>query len=170
MCVIIYKPKGVKMPSIELLDKAHIRNPHGCGLVSPSAFYKGLSYDVFKKLFKKCSENEPLLIHFRYATHGSVKRSNSHPFVDDKSGVIFMHNGVLSGIRVHDDKTDSEIAFKEVLVPIIERYGLGSAEFKSAAQRIIGSSKFAFMDGDNVLLMGDYIKSGGLYFSNLRFL
>lgn len=75
MCVIIYKPAGKELPSLDILDKAYRRNPHGCGIVSPNVLYKGLSYTSFKKNLKRCNKEEPLLIHFRYATHGSVKKS-----------------------------------------------------------------------------------------------
>lgn len=170
MCVIIYKPAGVDMPSFALLYKARSRNPHGCGLCSPTVTYKGLSFISFLKALKRVPKEEPLLIHFRYATHGSVKRSNCHPFYDSEIGTHFMHNGMLYGIQSYQDKTDSEFAFEHFLQPVIKEYSLQSEELGMEVDNIIGYSKFAFMQGEKVRLFGDFILLDRLYFSNLRFL
>lgn len=170
MCVILFKPAGVDIPSQALLSKAQNRNPHGCGLCSPTVNYKGLYFNSFLKALKRVPKEEPLLIHFRYATHGSVKRSNCHPFYDSETNTHFMHNGMLYGIQSYQDKTDSEFAFEHFLQPVIKEYGLQSEELGMEVDNIIGYSKFAFMQGEEVRLFGDFILRGGLYFSNLRFL
>lgn len=171
MCVIIYKPAGKELPGLDILDRAYRRNPHGCGLVSPSVFYKGLSYVSFKRYLKKCTTEEPLLIHFRYATHGSVKKSNCHPFYDEETGTYFMHNGIISDINPVKDKTDSECVFRQLLQPNIKKYGLVSLAFNDVANQLTcGCSKFAFMQGDRVELYGNYSLYGKWYFSNLRFM
>lgn len=169
MCVIIYKPAGVDKPSLDILNKARIFNPHGCGLCTPDKLYKGLSYSEFLKTYNKVSPLEPLLIHFRYATTGSVKKTNCHPFYDDNLDIQFMHNGVLN-YWPSNDMTDSEFAFRHILLPNIYKYGLESKEVEIIINQVIRSSKFAFMQGDNVKLYGDWIESKGLYFSNQRFL
>ena len=123
MCVIIVKPAGVKMPSNEIINAAYHANPHGCGLISPSVFYKGLSYRSFKKHLQKVREDEPCIIHFRLATHGSIKRANCHPF--NRGDVWFAHNGILN-IQPIGDMTDSETALQKVIYPAIVKYGYGS--------------------------------------------
>ena len=170
MCVIIYKPAGVDIPSQALLSKAQRANPHGCGLCSPTAIYKGLSFNSFMKVLKKVPKEEPLLIHFRLATHGSIKLSNCHPFYDSETDTHFMHNGILYGIRPYQDKTDSECAFECFLQLTIKKYGLHSDELGMEVDNVIGYSKFAFMQGEEVRLFGDFIFRDSLYFSNLRFL
>ncbi len=170
MCVIIYKPAGVDIPSQALLSKAQSVNPHGCGLCSPTVTYKGLSYNSFLKALKRVSKEEPLLIHFRLATHGSIKRSNCHPFYDSETNTHFVHNGVLYGINPYLDKTDSECAFECFLQPTIKKYGLQSEELGMEVDNIIGYSKFAFMQSGQVRLFGNFVFRNGLYFSNLRFL
>lgn len=159
------------MPASDILDKAFHRNPHGCGLVSPSIFYKGLSYSSFKTALRRCSEDEPLLIHFRFATHGSVRRANCHPFFDKETNTYFMHNGVLGAIGPSKDRTDSECAFRWILQPYIQKYGLDSTELAETANQIRGNhSKFAFMQGSDVKLFGEYFSYENCFFSNLRFL
>lgn len=168
MCVIIIKPAGVKMPSKEIINAAYQANPHGCGFISPSVFYKGMSFDSFKRHLKHVPDNEPCILHFRLATHGSIKRANCHPFHRDD--VWFAHNGILS-IRPQGDMTDSETAFQNVIYPAIVKYGYGSEQMDNAVNRVIGYSKFAFLKGDDVKLYGDFIKQDdGCYYSNLRFM
>lgn len=167
MCVIIVKPAGVKMPSNDIINAAYSANPHGCGIISPSTFYKGLSYRQFKRHLKKVSEDEPCIIHFRLATHGSIKRTNCHPF--NRDNVWFAHNGTLD-IKPQGDMTDSETAFQNIIYPAIEEYGFGSDGMDYAVWSVIGYSKFAFMQGEDVKMYGDFIERDGCYFSNLRFM
>lgn len=168
MCVIIVKPAGVKMPSNEIINAAYQANPHGCGFISPTAHYKGLSFNVFRKELKRVKTEEPCIIHFRLATHGSIKKANCHPFC--RGDVWFAHNGILS-IRPIKDMTDSETALQEVIYPAIVAYGYGSEAMDKAVESVVGYSKFAFLQGDNLKLYGDFIDYGdGCLYSNLRFM
>ena len=168
MCVICYIPKGVATPSREIITAMHRANPHGMGICTPTIHYKGLSFSSLYNSLRRRSIEEPCLLHFRFATHGSIKQGNCHPFYDAETDTFFMHNGVLD-IRPKGDKTDSETAFREFFVPEIKSFGLDSDELKYSVHNIIGFSKFAFMQGDNVRLFGDYLKRYGIYYSNLRF-
>lgn len=167
MCVIIVKPAGVKMPSNEIINAAYHANPHGCGLVSPSTFYKGLSIRSFKRNLKKVSDAEPCIIHFRLATHGSIKQANCHPF--RRGDVWFAHNGILN-IKPQGDMTDSETALQNIIYPAIASYGYASRGMDMAVDSIIGYSKFAFLQGDNLQVYGDFIERDGCLYSNLRFM
>lgn len=168
MCVIIVKPAGVKMPTSDIINAAFHANPHGCGFISPSTFYKGMSFDSFKRQLKKVSDEEPCIIHFRLATHGSIKRANCHPF--NRGDVWFAHNGILS-IIPQGDMTDSETAFQNIIYPAIEKFGYGSMQMDRAVSKVIGYSKFAFLQGDKLKMYGEFIKQDdGCYYSNLRFM
>lgn len=168
MCVIIVKPAGVKMPDNDTLKAAYQANSHGCGFISPSAFYKGMSFDSFKRHLKQVSDDEPCIIHFRLATHGSIRRANCHPF--NRGDVWFAHNGILN-IMAQGDMTDSETAFQNIIYPAIEKYGYGSIQMDMAVKRVIGWSKFAFLKGESLKLYGDFIRyEDGCYYSNLRFM
>lgn len=149
-----------------MLRAMHNANPHGMGFCTPSRFAKGLNFDYFVEQLRKRSVNEPCIIHFRLATHGSIKKANCHPFC--KNGVYFAHNGILS-VTPMRDKTDSETAFIRYLYPYIEQYGLDSEEVDTMVYNLIESSKFAFMQGDNVRLFGHFEQLEGCFYSNLRF-
>lgn len=168
MCIIIYKPSGIPMPSERLLDICQKINPHGSGFISSTGLsYKGLNYQTFKARLSEVTKEEELIIHFRLATHGSVKRGNCHPF--KSKGVYFAHNGILNIMPI-GDKTDSETAFKTIIMPKIEAYGLQSKATQFVINEIRGSSKFAIMQNGIVNLFGDFTQIRGLYFSNTRFL
>lgn len=84
MCVICYKPKGVEMPPKEILTAMYHANSDGCGFCSPTLSYRGFSFNEFYKKVKKVKKDEPCIIHFRLATHGSIRRANCHPFMTKK--------------------------------------------------------------------------------------
>lgn len=167
MCCIIYKPKGVQMPSLDTLAKIKKLNHNGYGFVSTNHFHKGLDYRTFLRHLSEVGDDEDCIIHFRFATHGSVCRANCHPFVIND--VYFAHNGTL---RVYPtaDMTDSEIAFKLKIYPAIEKYGFGNSQTDWVIRLICGNSKFAMMYKGKVKLYGDYSKLNGVYYSNLRWL
>lgn len=168
MCVICVKPKGAQMPSNEIIIAMYRANHDGCGFCTPTKSYKGLSFSTFMRELKKVSVDEPCIMHFRWATHGSVKRSNCHPFYDEETRTWFAHNGVLDIVPV-GDMTDSETAFRRYLVPEIAGHGLASAELKDAVKRVIGGSRFAFLQGDEIELFGNFQYRFGCFYSNLNF-
>ncbi len=168
MCVICYIPKGVETPSREIVTAMHRANSHGMGMCTPTINYKGMSFDSFYRHLRQRTIEEPCLLHFRLATHGSIKKANCHPFYDGETDTYFMHNGILD-IEPRGDMTDSETAFRDFLAPEIKASGLDSDELAYTVNYIIGYSKFAFMQGDNVRLFGEFLKRYGVYYSNLRF-
>lgn len=167
MCVIVYKPAGVFMPSDRIIEACASANRDGFGFCTPATSFKSVSFNSFKRQLDKVRYDEPCIIHFRLATHGSIKKANCHPF--HLGDVFFAHNGILN-VWPMKDKTDSETAFIRYLYPNIEHYGLFSQKTDEVVKNIIGSSKFAFMQGDNVRLFGYFEKMGDCYYSNLRFI
>ena len=171
MCVICVKPKGVEMPSREIIRAMYRANRDGCGFCTPTKYYRGHSFGAFMQNVREVRRDEPCIMHFRLATHGSVKRSNCHPFYDAETGTYFAHNGILNVIP-YKDTTDSETAFRSLFVPCISRYGIDAGETKvSIAQvRANTGSRFAFMQGEDIRLFGEFESYDGCMFSNLRFL
>ena len=169
MCVIIIKRKGVEMPSEAELRAAHRCNPDGCGFVSSNGLYwRGLDFDEFLQRLAGVGHDDACVIHFRLATHGSVKESNCHPF---KSGdVYFAHNGILP-VRPSGDMTDSETAFTRIIMPRVRESGFWSREAMTVAKEVAGGSRFAFMYEGDIVTIGDYIEDErGVLWSNMRHL
>lgn len=109
MCFLLYKPADATIKP-EWIDNAYESNKDGFGI----------SYKLDGKLFiqkglytlEQCHEackaipaNASALVHFRWATHGSVCEANCHPFVIGQATCA--HNGVIMGYG-NGDMTDSE--------------------------------------------------------------
>ena len=168
MCIIIYKPANVSMPNKFVRYRCEVSNPHGFGYATPTKYYRTMDCREFEKHLNSISNEEPAILHCRIATHGSLRKSNCHPFNDPLSGVSFAHNGVLS-IPAIGDKTDSETAFLTRFVPVIRKYGIDSEKLEEAVREIIGSSRFAFIAPDGqVRLFGTWYEgSDGRFYSHI---
>ena len=174
MCVIIIKEKGVKLPSKKFLQSTFNANSHGAGYATDKGkFFKTLSFDVFYQHFRNnVKKEDACIIHFRLATHGSINPNNCHPFkgkVEGIGDVFFAHNGILD-IHSQDNKTDSELCFRNILIPVMTMFGYGKS-LDIAIEGVIGSSKFCMVDGSGVVhRWGDWTNHNGLWLSNTRFL
>jgi hypothetical protein len=119
MCVIIYKPKGIEMPSQQDLIKCFNTNPDGAGYMLPYnnkvIIRKGfMTFDAFKKdineIVKKYNINPtktPIVLHFRITTQGGVKKELCHPYpicrdydemraLASECDIALAHNGIIS--------------------------------------------------------------------------
>lgn len=158
------------MPPMAIIARCAALNPHGFGFATKDRIYKTLSFEDFKREIKTIRKDETAILHFRYATHGSIKTSNCHPFRDDKTGVSFAHNGILN-ITPIGDMTDSETAFRTRIVPTIKEHGFDSDEFIKANHDIIGGSRFAYIDKDgDYRLYGAFTHYKGCWYSNRNFM
>lgn len=161
---------GLRLPHRSILDRCATLNPHGFGFATKDRVFKTLSYEEFKRELKTIGKDETAILHFRYATHGSIKADNCHPFRDDETGIAFAHNGILN-ITPQGDMTDSETAFRNILVPTIKEHGFGSDRFITTTYNIIGASRFAFIDKNgDYSLYGSFVHHKGLWYSNRNFL
>lgn len=167
MCVIIVKRKGVDMPSENILKAAYMVNRDGMGVVSSMGRMRTLIFHKFMDHVKRIGKEDSCVIHFRLATHGSVRIANCHPF--KQGNLYFFHNGILP-VRPYVGRTDSETAFREMLYPVIRERGLDSAEALSAIESIRGCSRFAFYEDGEITTFGDFEDIDGVLYSNLRFM
>ena len=170
MCVLIIKPAGAKMPPKATLKQCFTSNPDGCGFAQGEKIVRSLNFETWYDEVSAIAERDKdAIIHFRYATHGSVRVSNCHPFKDSSTGAIFAHNGVLP-IKALCDKTDSETYFKTCLVPLISKYGAFSKEVIEFIGETIGCSRFALMQNGEVRKFGVFHEYNGCHYSNLRWM
>ena len=158
---------GIEMPPKEIIEAAAFYNPHGFGFCTPNKFYKTLSFNAFIKNIKKIDKNEPAILHFRYATHGSIKRKNCHPFKNEN--IFFAHNGVVN-VKPINDMTDSETLFKTDVMNCINKYGFNYKKLEKTLKPYSGYSKFAIMKNAQIKTFGEFTELDGYLYSNLRFL
>lgn len=150
MCVIVYKPKGVNMPTYADLKACFSTNKHGAGFMLPInnkvVIKKGFMTfkDLKKSLIDTFKENNldpittPLVIHFRITTQGGVKKELCHPFAICKSyntmrllkhecDLALAHNGIITltstyGLLNHKEPNynDTMTFIKDYLSLIVE--------------------------------------------------
>lgn len=156
MCLIFLKPKTAKnYLTKERFNNALTNNPHAVGIVyrnngkveiqrfvKPSA-NKDEIYDIIK-------DKEEFAVHFRYATHGILNLTNTHPFIVTK-GLCMMHNGVMSEFGdLNKDWSDTKNFVEYFLKPYVEEEGISvvqNPEFKADLEKVIGSgNKLLFID------------------------
>ena len=166
MCVIIVKPQGVKMPNKDILDACREANTDGVGYCTSSGkFNKSTNYELIKNDLLNIQQNDKAIIHFRFATQGSVIDANCHPFISND--IYFAHNGCLPFLN-KTDQTDSEIFFRNKVMPVVKKYGLNSNKSINLLNKYSKLSKFALMYNSELFLFGTYFAVNGCLFSNLR--
>ena len=130
MCILSMIPAGIELTdtATESLFNGGISNPHGHGwaIASPNDGFlvmgRGLSLDETMETFIKARiryPNGPALFHSRWATHGSVRIGNCHPFmVGNSHRTVLAHNGILPK-SAHpmpgDDRSDTAIMAADIL-------------------------------------------------------
>lgn len=131
MCIIVAKPKGVKMPSNEIFRNCFINNDDGAGLMYANpktgmieiekGFMTWSSFETrLEELKSKYDNFEDMnfVAHFRIGTQGKNDEHTCHPFpISSKDKLLrkvrlttdmgFVHNGILSDYsnRSYDYKT-----------------------------------------------------------------
>ena len=175
MCIIAIKPREVAYPSYKRVKNMCENNSDGFAIVwhvngEPVRNYRTLNEKKFLKKYNEITstykaKDVSLFIHARIKTHGTQKLENCHGWIEDKIGLAFAHNGILS-IKNRDDMTDSETFFRDIFAPIFEIGGWDAGE--RAIKACIGTSKFCFMDMyGNLIHYGNYIKGDdGILYSN----
>ncbi|OHT95533.1 hypothetical protein BKG71_22830 [Mycobacteroides chelonae] len=125
MCILSYLPPNTPA-DYEGLFNGGINNPdgHGWAIVAGRAIIMGKSLDVVEALdeftaARKRYPDGPALFHSRWATHGSVRINNVHPFlVGGSHRTVVAHNGILPKAahpETGDDRSDTRKFADEIL-------------------------------------------------------
>jgi hypothetical protein len=187
MCIIIVKPAGTRLPKLRVFQNCAENNADGIGYMTihDGKVYGSKGYTDEKELHEHLSrmpKQFPLVIHFRFATHGAIDATATHPFpVSAKveelkklkwvSDTGIAHNGVISGFGTHkkDGLSDTQEYIQKVIADPMIRSGL----FHPKVQRMLElttSSKFAYMNGKgDIAMIGHFYQSGGCFYSNLDY-
>lgn len=171
MCIIVFKPKGVEIPKLEVLKKCFDNNPDGCGIAIRKddyiEFIKGfMNFNDIKTIydFLKDLKNTEVCLHFRKMSTGDKKDILTHPFplytpnsLHGKVEALIFHNGTMPNLNPEKDKSDT-LMFSEILSKIPKPMIIDV--IKSA------SGKFVYMDKHTTQLIGDFIKDNNVFYSN----
>lgn len=176
MCVIAIKPNNVKI-SKHTVSLMYAANPHGAGfgIVRGDHTFISKGYFSVEELWKDINklQKEELVIHFRWATHGSKTAEMCHPFVvvtDETDATqcqgeiidpVFFHNGVING---YGNKTISDTC--DFAMNVLAR--LPSVDDMNLLLTHI-SSAFVITHDGKVHVTGDFEEYKGLFVSNTFF-
>lgn len=186
MCVIIYKPKGVAMPSQKELKAAFAHNSDGAGFAyflpdNRVQIVKGLmTFAALEKALKRHSgaiKDNALVIHMRITTHGGTSQGLTHPFpvssdpqemhkIDNVADTVVFHNGIIS-IKPREGQSDTTEYILSVMSVLREK----DPKFaENAAIRYMIEtdiySKMLIMYNNKVYMIGSFVLDNGIYYSN----
>ncbi len=187
MCIIVIKPRGVKLPKEKILKNCFENNSDGAGImfVKEGAVHitKGFMFwEDFRESYRALQFNKEdlFVFHFRFATHGLTNKGQCHPFpvskrtgelkaVEATSDMAMVHNGILSDIVGPKGLSDTMMFVKGYLAKrtIKETLFNGEGTRKMVALATTGS-KLAILNGKGELLItgSSWEKSKGLLYSN----
>jgi len=113
MCVAIFKPANVPIPSRDTLETCWFSNPDGGGYCyAKDRIVRGrkgyMRFDPFYKAIQLIPKEVSAILHMRIATHGEITADATHPFPITSSlqGLTALvwtaqfgvaHNGIISG-------------------------------------------------------------------------
>ena len=187
MCIAIYKPAGVPVPSLATLQACADSNGDGAGISYPCVGGKvqiikgmGSAEEVFEALNAQDFTNGPVMIHFRIGTHGlKTDAKHTHPFPVGATTEVMeklvhqcdhavMHNGILGSFGYEKAISDT-MAFARDFLPLILHH-LDNPGVKAAMTEVLSWDKVAIMAADgSVRMFGNWIKSDGIFYSNESF-
>jgi glutamine amidotransferase len=153
MCLLVFKPAGVKIPA-EHLYSGCAWNADGAGI----AWSDGRKCQIAKGYFDADNFvedatspkliNVPCIYHMRFATHGSKSKENTQPF-KAAGGWVMGHNGIIPDMRFLGKESDTAAFVRDVVNPITSRNPKAILEPKVQKHffSLIGSSKLVFLHG-----------------------
>jgi len=138
-----------------------------------------MSFDAFHEALKEVPLDSNRIFHFRIATSGKIAPSVCHPYpvepshkamyaTDVLTSMACAHNGIITWCTPHgglkESYSDTMAFIAGYLYPlrneVMENAALHTLIAKST------SSKFAIMDSEEIVTIGDFIESEGIYYSN----
>jgi len=198
MCLICISPRGTKKDSdffIDTLKTGMRTNKDGAGFAykreHSKAVYFNKGFWTVDSLIhaikqQKLRDEDELIVHFRWATHGKKTARNTHPFVltTDDDGIddvgpstsifpIMFHNGVLSeyGGSYGDDHSDTYNFVREFMrfKDIYTMMRTNQIAFRDVFHNVVGGSRLAFLypnTTSSLVTYGTFVEDNGYMFSN----
>ena len=176
MCIIIVKPKNKKLPA-DCINNCWSANHDGAGImyaIDGKIHMKKYKYlKELKKEYNKIKDTignkTDIVLHFRFATHGTKDIENVHPFmVHDK--LAFCHNGIFD-IEIENPLHSDTQAFNEQVLKMLPPDFLDYPCINELLRGYVGTSnKLVFLaDTGKISIFneecGEY-DTNGIWYSN----
>lgn len=183
MCIIIVAKKGLKVP-MEHFKNSWVSNSDGAGLCYNEngvvRIRKGfMTFEQFQEALSEVPLSSDRVFHFRIATSGKVAPGTCHPYpveqnykamyaTDMLTSMACAHNGIIhwctpkNGLK---ETFSDTMAFIAGYVHPLKDKVMNNTALQEMISRST-TSKFAFMDGNDVVTVGDFVEVNGIYYSN----
>lgn len=196
MCIAVYKPMGVKVPSKKIFTNCFNNNDDGAGFMfaykgkvhiekgfmTIDAFRKGLKSAIKKYSASRDGKDLPMVFHFRITSQGGVCPELTHPYpvCDDYDNMKLAenvcdfgiaHNGIIdfASSYVIKDHNDTMEFNKNILNNVVG----GDLDWWKDKGKIdmlaylLKGNKIVVLGGDgHAQLIGNWEENGGLFYSN----
>ena len=157
MCLIIVQPAGHTLSRAEFAD-IFARNEDGFGIMTARGgkleTYRTIGgLEDARKLYDRHAAGRAAVLHWRYATHGTVTLENAHPF-SLTPNVAFVHNGMLNVGTPEKDASDTSHMARYILAPIAfdDPDALFSSTMRAVLSPLIGAgNKFVVMNSEGAI-------------------
>ncbi len=180
MCILINQPAGKEISKTRA-KRLWGYNPDGGGFayMKPAGgigVRKEMEFNEYWPLYRShrgmYGNDNPMMLHFRIATHGTVNAENIHPFHINEN-MVMGHNGVIHDIPTSEEISDTRIFISDVLPELPETW-LDQPYLVAMVEEWIGWSKLMFLTDVPYLKENVYIlnaatwtdSSDGLQYSN----
>jgi hypothetical protein len=188
MCVIAYKPRGIKVMDKTVLESCWNSNSDGAGMAwydhEAQMWQVRKGYMTWKKFWKayksqNFTDDDIVVCHFRISTSGLKDGGNTHPFpvIEDCVAMremsyacdsILFHNGVVG--RGEGDFSDTMIHIRDYIAPIVDKLGTHEKMPLIFTKLLEGASRWILTKGDKLWRFGNtWHDENGWLFSNLTF-
>lgn len=193
MCIIVAKKKGIKLPDKEILNSCFLANNDGAGMMFNDGKHVHIlkGFMTFEEFYNTLIDidnkynliNKDLILHFRISTSGNVDKGNCHPYplrptaehlrsLNCTTNIGMAHNGI---IKKHTPPQGSILNDTQTFIKnyVFNMYGK-NPNFLNDPNNIKlleaeAGSKLAFLTGDNMYLIGDFIQDNDIYYSNYSY-
>jgi len=171
MCLIAYVPANKQMPETYFRAAAK-DNSDGIGFMSADGVEKFLGRKMVKRAWRYARQlhdaNVEYAVHFRWATHGRVALTNTHPFKTPDGNAYVMHNGILTDYTPEDKYGDESDTRRLVSVMVGVDVTADPDYWTKLADHIGWSNKLCVMSWDGQFRIvnedaGDWID--GIWYS-----
>lgn len=182
MCVIMYKPKGKKMPNTATLQSMFLNNPDGAGI----AYRNGGQWHVLKGMMeldelltairsRGLGRLHDVIVHCRIATSGLVDGGACHPFpisgkeralraVKVDTNYVLAHNGILANVDAKSVLSDTQLFIRDVVSEV--RGELDSPAVLDTLEDLTIGNRLCIGTPKDVHLTGDWQEDNGIFYSN----
>lgn len=168
MCLIIYAPDAT-LPTRDQFTDAGQCNPDGIGVMSSDGVVKFNGRKKTRRAWRYirtlADAGIPYAVHFRWATHGRVSASNTHPFEIPGHNAYMMHNGILWTSAVATESDSDTAIFARSIAPDI----LGRPGWQHDMGHEANGNRLLFMLADGtfeIINRSLWTRHAGIWFSN----